>query len=56
MSVSAAYKARGRLLLLVRLCFSFFEETVFKIGSTANAPLDLDRLNGGDSKRDSDVI
>ena len=55
-SVSAAYNARGRLLLLALLCFSILVGTVFTIGSTANAPLDLDLLNGGESIRDSDVI
>jgi len=55
-SVSAAYSARGRLLLLALLCFSAFVGTVFIIGSTANAPLDLDLLNGGDSTRDSEVM
>lgn len=55
-SGSAAYSARGRLLLLARLCFSVFVGTAFIIGSTTSAPLDLDRLNGGDSTRDSDVM
>lgn len=56
MSESAAYRARGRLLLLARLCFSAFVGTEFTIGSTASVPLDLDLLNGGVSTRDSDVI
>lgn len=56
MSESAAYSARGRLLLLALLCFSAFVGTEFTIDSTASAPLDLDRLNGGESTRDSDVI
>lgn len=56
MSESAAYSARGRLLLLALLCLSAFVGTVAIIGSTASAPLDLDLLNGGESTRDSDVM